>query len=57
MMTGNILWFLVIGALICFLMRNGGGCCSHKHNGSRRHDSHSDTGRTDTLQRKQDKGG
>jgi len=56
MMTGNILWFLLIGAFIYFMMRNGGGCCSHRHNGSRRHDPHSDTEHSDNPQRKQNKG-
>jgi hypothetical protein len=34
MTTGSILWFLAIGVLVYFMMKNGGACCGgHDHSG------------------------
>ena len=38
MTSGDLLWFLAIGAFFYFMMKNGGGCC-----GGNSHGSHGDT--------------
>ena len=40
MTTGNILWFLAIGAAVYFMMKKNGGCCGGHDHGSHYGEDH-----------------
>ncbi len=39
---GSLLWIIVIGALVYFMVKKGGGCCGGSHDHNKDHEINKD---------------